>query len=326
MMTRKISLAHGGASKTIRLNERMKPHAPRPRLERAARGVVQPEPPHGDGSIPLFPQRAPIITQYQHPVIQRIHQLRRREAREQSGLYYVEGLRFVLQAVQYHTRLVALVVSPPLLTHALAHRLVRTQHRLGVPIVRVTAPVMHQLALVEDPQGIGAVVQQRWEPLEHVTPGNELCWIALHQVRSAGNLGTILRTSSAVGGAGIILLGNAVDPYDPAAVRATMGSLYAQRLVRTAPAALGHWKLRHHCQLIGTSPGARTDYHAYSYRSPTIVLMGDERKGLPVALQSLCDQMVRIPMVGGCDSLNLGVATGVMLYELLNQHLTASPQ
>jgi RNA methyltransferase, TrmH family len=282
-------------------------------------GVVRPESPHGDGSIPPFPQRAPIITQYQHLVIQRIHHLRSRDAREKSGLYYVEGLRFVLQAVQSHSSLEALVVCPPLLTHVSAQRLVRMQRRLGVPIIQVTAPVMHQLALVDDPQGIGALVRQQWESLEHITPGSELCWIALHQVRSPGNLGTILRTSAAVGGAGIILLGNAVDPYDPATVRATMGSLYAQRLVRTMPAALARWKRKHHCQLIGTSPGARTDYHAFSYQSPTILLMGDERKGLSVAFQNLCDAMVRIPMVGDCDSLNLGVATGVMLYELFNQ-------
>jgi TrmH family RNA methyltransferase len=325
-MTLMFSLARGGASKTARLNERMTSHASRPRSECATGGVARPESPHGDGKHPPFPQRAPIITHYQHPVIQRIRQLRRRDAREQSGLYYVEGLRFVLQAVQHHSALEALVVCPPLLTHALAQRLVRAQRLLGVPIVQVTAPVMHQLALVDDPQGIGAVVRQRWEPLEHITPGNELCWIALHQVRSPGNLGTILRTSAAVGGAGIILLGKAVDPYDPATVRATMSSLYAQRLVRTVPAALAHWKRRHGFHLIGTSPGARTDYHAYSYRPPTILLMGDERKGLPVALQSLCDQMVRISMVGDCDSLNLGVATGVMLYELFNQRRTAPPQ
>jgi TrmH family RNA methyltransferase len=324
-MTLKSSLARSGASKTVRLNERMKSHATRPRLEPTG-GVVRPESPHGDDSIPPFPQRAPIITQYQHSVIQRIHHLRRREAREQSGLYYIEGLRLVLQAVQHHSALEALVVCPPLLTHASAQRLVRAQRRLGMPIVRVTAPVMHQLALVDDPQGIGAVVRQRWEPLERITPRNELCWIALHQVRSPGNLGTILRTSAAVGGAGTILLGNAVDPYEPAVVRATMGSLYAQRLVRTVPDALARWKRRHHCQLIGTSPSARTDYHAHLYRTPTILLMGDERKGLPVALQSLCDQMVRIPMVGDCDSLNLGVATGVMLYELFNQRRPAPPR
>jgi TrmH family RNA methyltransferase len=79
-------------------------------------------------------------------------------------------------------------------------------------------------------------------------------------------------------------------------------------------------KQRHRCLLIGTSPNAPADYHTLSYRLPTILLMGEERRGLPSDLQALCDHVVRIPMVGSSDSLNLGVATGVMLYELFNQH------
>jgi RNA methyltransferase, TrmH family len=266
-----------------------------------------------------FPQPSSTITHYQHPAIQRIHRLRHRDDREDSGLYYVEGLRSVFQAVQQHTTIEALVVCPRLLTHNRARRLVRRQRQLGVPILQVTPRVMHQLTLVNDPQGIGTVVRQHWETLARITPGDELCWIALHMVRSAGNLGTILRTSDAVGGAGVILLGNAVDPYDPATVRATMGSLYSQRLVRTTPALFARWKRRHGCLLVGTAPDAPTDYHALSYRRPTILFMGEERRGLPPELQALCDHVVSIPMVGRSDSLNLGVATALMLYELFNQ-------
>ncbi len=271
---------------------------------------------HGDK---LFPQHPTTITQYQHPLIQRIHRLRRRDARDQTGLYYAEGLRFVLQAIQHHAALEALVICRPLLTNALAQRLVRQQRQLGIPVLDVTPHVLHQLALVEDPQGIGAVVRQRWEPLSRVSLRNELCWIALQVVRSAGNLGTILRTSDAVGGAGIILLGNEIDPYDPSAVRATMGALYTQRLVRTTVAEFERWKQQQRGLLVGASPAAPIDYRALTYRSPTILLMGEERKGLSSDLQALCDHLVRIPMVGSSDSLNLGVATGVMLYELFNQ-------
>ena len=272
----------------------------------------------------LFSQHPPILTDFRHPVIQRIHDLRRRDSRERTGLYYVEGVRFVSQAIDHQATLEALVVCRRLLTSPLAQRLVRHQRRRGVPILDVAPRVMHELACVEDPQGIGAVVRQRWETLERITPGDELCWIALHAVRSIGNLGTILRTSGAVGGAGIILLGDEVDPYAPAAVRATMGTLYSQRLVRTALAELDRWKQRYGCILVGTSPTAPSDYHAVAYRSPTVLLMGEERKGLPAQMKALCDHLVRIPMVGDSDSLNLGVATGVMLYELFNQRRLVS--
>jgi TrmH family RNA methyltransferase len=221
--------------------------------------------------------------------------------------------------VQHRATLDALVVCHRLLTSPAAQRLVRQQRHLGVPILDVSPSVLLELTAVDDPQGIGAVVRQRWERLEQITPGDELCWLGLQTVRSAGNLGTILRTAAAVGSAGLFVLGNQVDPYDPAAVRATMGSLYAQQLVRTTPDALDEWKRRHHCLLVGTSPTAPTDYQARAYHAPTILLMGEERKGLPSDLMARCDDVVRIPMVDDSDSLNLGVATGVMLYELFNQ-------
>src|SRR5258707_530697 len=187
---------------------------PQSLLESGTASLNQPRPSRRrDPSSFPFPQHAPLFTDSQHPIIQRIADLRGRDSRERSGLYFAEGLRFVFRAVQHHAMLEALVVCRKLLTSAYAQRLVRYQRRLGVPILDVTPRVLHQLALVDDPQGIGAVVRQRWDQLEHMTPGNELCWIALQTVRSAGNLGTILRTSDAVGGAGIILLGNAVDPY-----------------------------------------------------------------------------------------------------------------
>jgi TrmH family RNA methyltransferase len=231
----------------------------------------------------------------------------------------VEGLRFVAYAVQHHIPLETLVVCHSLLDHPFAHRLVQQQKQLGTPIVEVPATVFRDLSRVLEPQGIGAVMRQRWEPLEQVRPDAELCWLALQTVNSPGNLGTMLRTSEAVGGAGIILLDNSIDPYDPAAVRATMGSIFSQRFVRTSIAAFKRWKQRHSCMLVGTSPSAPHDYHAVTYQRPTLLLMGEERKGLPQELQALCDIMVRIPMVGETDSLNLAIATGIMVYELFNQ-------
>ena len=143
--------------------------------------------------------------------------------------------------------------------------------------------------------------------------------MALDQVHSPGNLGTILRTGDAVGASGLILLGDAVDPYDPACVRATMGAIFAQRLIRVTAAEFAAWKCRSGCRLVGTSPHAARDYRAVSYPVQTVLFMGGERRGLSNERQRLCDDLVRIPMVGRGDSLNLAIATGVLLYEVFNQ-------
>jgi TrmH family RNA methyltransferase len=278
-----------------------------------------------------FPRHSPLITDHAHPTIQRIRSLHYRSVRDETGLYYAEGLRPLFQAIKQQARIEAIVVSRPMLHHARAQRLVHRQRQLGIPVIEVVPSVMHQLTLLDDPQGVGIVVQQHWDTLATlatvatvatlatVAPSNEQSWVCLHRVRAPGNLGTILRTSEAVGAAGAILVGDEIDPYAPAAVRATMGSLFSQRLIRTTPAELAIWKQRHTHQVVGTSPQASTDYCALNYRQPTILLMGEERRGLPLGLRSLCDHVVHIPMVGPTDSLNLAVATGVMLYEIFNQ-------
>jgi TrmH family RNA methyltransferase len=260
------------------------------------------------------------ITSRNNILIKRIRALHDRTERDRTGLYYLEGVRFVARAARHHAHIETLVICTPLLTNTFARNLATTLARAGVPTLEATPEVLYSLALVDDPQGIGAVVRQRWQPLERVKLGGKLCWIAHETVQSPGNLGSIIRTSDAVGGAGIIVLGDTTDPYDPATVRAGMGATFSQRFVRTTPDGLARWKEQHKWLLVGTSPTATTDYREVDYTSaPVILLMGSERKGLTPQLQSICDVMARIPMVGESDSLNISVATGVMLYEVFNQ-------
>lgn len=116
------------------------------------------------------------------------------------------------------------------------------------------------------------------------------------------------------------MLGDATDPYDPGAVRASMGAIFSQRLVRASMEELDAWKQRHGVMMVGTSDAASVDYRDAPYPRPLILLMGSEREGLAPEEALRCDQMVSIPMLGHGDSLNLAVATGVMLYEVLRRH------
>ena len=159
--------------------------------------------------------------------------------------------------------------------------------------------------------------------MEQVQPGADALWIALDSVADPGNLGTILRTSDAVGGKGIVLLDHSTDPYDPTAIRASMGAVFSQQLVRASLAEFARWKQHTPCAVIGTSDKAASDYQAVRYPAPLIVLMGSERQGLQEAHYQLCDDVVRIPMMGRSDSLNLAVATAVVLYEVFNQRRKA---
>lgn len=247
--------------------------------------------------------------------VKQVRALRQRKEREATGLYFAEGIRIVTEAVELRAGVETLVFAPELLKSDHARALVAAQRAQGVPVLELSAEVFAGLSSRDGPQGLAAVLRQRTEALKDVAPGAELCWVALDAAQDPGNIGTILRTSDAVGGAGLILLGHAADPYDPAAVRASMGALFAQRIVRADWKGFADWKLRHGVTVVGTSDKAEQDYRAAAYASPLVLLMGSEREGLSPAQQAACDRMVRIPMVGRSDSLNLAVATALVLYE-----------
>ncbi|GAC1398892.1 MAG: RNA methyltransferase [Chloroflexota bacterium] len=248
-----------------------------------------------------------------------IRGLRNPRERRKSGLFFVEGIRIVGEAVQQGAAVEALVFSPALLASEFAYGLLEDGRQAGVPCLDLTPEAFQSLSSKDGPQGIGAVIRQRWEPLEGLRLGGELCWVALDAIQNPGNLGTIMRTCDAVGAGGVLLLGTSTDPYDPAAVRGSMGAIFSQRVVRTTFEDFARWTRRHGYTVVGTSSSAALDYQEAAYHPPCVILMGSERMGLSDAQVAACDLMVRIPMEGRSDSLNLAVATGVVLYEVYNQ-------
>ncbi len=260
-----------------------------------------------------------LITSRNNATVKKIRALHNRKERERSGLFYAEGIRIVAEAVAAGTAIDSIVVAPNLLTSDFAKQLVQEQQQHGVPCVEVADDVFQSFSLKDHPQGLGLVANQNWTAADDVRLDADAFWTVLSGVQDPGNLGAILRTCDAVGCTGVILLGNTTDPFSPAAVRASMGALFRQRVVRADLAQLTHWKERFHCQVVGTSDSAAADYQAVSYGKPLLLFMGSEQHGLSPEEQALCDSIVRIPMVGSSDSLNLSIATAVVLYEIFNQ-------
>ncbi|HZT43129.1 MAG TPA: RNA methyltransferase [Chthonomonadaceae bacterium] len=260
-----------------------------------------------------------VISSRSNAGIKAIRSLHDRKERERTGTFFIEGLRLVAEAVQLQAAIETLVVVPEMLKSPFGQEIIRTQRQRGTSCLKVTPEVFASLSDKEGKHGIGAVIRQRWDSLAAVRPKEGLCWIALDTVQYPGNLGTILRVSDAVGGAGILLIGHTADPYDPTAVRASTGAVLSQQLVRTHLEDFARWKHRRQITVIGASPAAPLDYREIAYPSPLALFMGSEGRGLSTQEQALCDQMVRIPMVGRSDSLNLAVATSLLLYEVFHQ-------
>lgn len=266
-----------------------------------------------------------IISSTTNPRIKHIRSLTTRQTREKLQQFFIEGIRIVGEAVQMGGEIETLVYAPSLLTSSFALQLLREQQERGLPCLEVSAEVFRSLSAKDGPQGIGAIVRQRWEHLNQVTLQQNDFWVALDAAQDPGNIGTVLRTSDAVGCTGLILLGHSADPYDSSALRASMGAIFSQRLIKTTFDDFTQWKQQYMPFVVGTSDVAPKDYRATRYHRPLVLLMGSEREGLSPLQQDLCDVMIQIPMIGRSDSLNLAVATGIVLYEIFYQTHAAHP-
>jgi TrmH family RNA methyltransferase len=199
---------------------------------------------------------------------------------------------------------------------------VRTAARqAGGDVVAVPPAVMRSLANRDNPRGVLGVFEQRIERWTTVEFTPDDLWVGLDRVRDPGNLGTIIRTVDAVGATGVVLVGDCTDPFGVDAVRATMGSIFDVRVATASAHEFVGWRRRFEGSVVGTQPAAARDYRSLGDRRPAVLLMGNEQAGLPDELAAVCDQLVRIPMAGRADSLNLAVATGVMLFEMSRDRL-----
>jgi RNA methyltransferase, TrmH family len=229
--------------------------------------------------------------------------LRERSARNETGLFLAEGTRFLhtASAANYPFYGVALCRQ---YARGDAYALVGRLGKAGTPIVNLSEDQYLEATKAEEPQGVIAVLRQEWHRLIEQRPRARDVWLAVDNIRSPGNLGT---------------MGGETDPFHPASVRASMGAIFGLRLVRTSAKALSGWKRRNGILVVGASPDGDCDYRQVDYRRPVLLMMGSERVGLRERQANLCDRLVRIPMTGKADSLNLAVATGVMLYEAFGQ-------
>jgi len=260
-----------------------------------------------------------IITSFSNPKIKLIRKLKQRKYRQETGLFFIEGLRIVGEAVQVGAPIQSLVIAPELLVSDFGQSLLTHPSINVIEIIEISAEIFRKIANKDGPQGIGGIVRQDLQSLDNIQIEPEDLWVALDEVADPGNLGTILRTVDSVGGRGVILLGNATDPYDPTAVKASMGALFSLIVARMEWPAFHAWQMKNEITMIGTSDHAAVDYQAIEYQHPLVLLMGSERHGLSEDKGKTCSQVVRIPMSGRSDSLNLAVATAVMLYEIYNQ-------
>ena len=278
---------------------------------------------HRDETGPRRPGQVKEITSLANPIIKDIKALANKKERDETRSFIAEGLKLVIDAIELGWTIRTLVYAKAAKGKPLVDQMAARTVASGGLVLEVNEKVLSSITRRDNPQMVVGVFEQRYANLRDMKPVVGETYVALDRVRDPGNLGTIIRTADAAGASGVILVGETTDPFSLETVRATMGSVFAMPLMRATVAEFVKWQKAAGVQLAATHLAGAVDYRTIDYRKkPVVLLMGNEQAGLPEELAREATALARIPQQGRADSLNLAIATGIMLFEARRHLLT----
>jgi TrmH family RNA methyltransferase len=255
------------------------------------------------------------ITSLQNPIVKLLRSLDRKKVRQETGLFLAEGRQVLERAKALEWKPEYLLARASIEATEWADWTTST----GGKYLKVSGAILASLSPQGNPPDIVAAFSQRWASKPAAPSGLEP-WLALEEIRDPGNLGTIIRTADAIDARGVILLGQSCDPYARECVRATMGSIFRVPLFKLNAEEFARLSSQWPGDVIGAHLSAKTDFRR-SYRHPALLLLGSEGSGLSQDLTDLCTVLVRIPMPGTTESLNVATAAALLLYEICRNDL-----
>jgi TrmH family RNA methyltransferase len=261
------------------------------------------------------------LTSARSPRVAAARRLAKRAFRTRERRFLAEGPQAVREAVAAH------VVGRELVREVFVTREAAARHgdivtpaeHAGIEVHLVSGEVMSALAQTVTPQGVVAVCDFLDEPLADVAAGAQRLVAVLAHVRDPGNAGTVIRTADAAGADAVVLSGESVDPYNGKCVRASAGSLFHLPLAVGVPvdATVSAMHARGLRVLAADGHGdldLDTAIDEGMLDGPTAWVFGNEAWGLPPETRALADEVVRVPIHGRAESLNLATAAAVCLY------------
>jgi len=251
-----------------------------------------------------------------NPLVQQARQLaRERKERDESGLAVLEGIRLAEEAISAGLPLEYALYSDQLSDRERGRELLSALREAGVTLHYVAAETLERAADTQSPQGIIGVFHPKPHRLSDLPRG---LVVVLDNVQDPGNLGTVIRSLEALGGAGLVVTGG-VDPYNPKVIRGAMGSLFRLPVVK-APleTALSQLKSRNRSLFLADAEGSLAPWDA-DLTGNAVLVIGNEGAGPSDAARALADGTIRIPMPGPTESLNAGVAASLLIYEAMRQ-------
>ncbi|MAK99839.1 MAG: RNA methyltransferase [Citromicrobium sp.] len=257
------------------------------------------------------------ITSFSNPTIKALRSLRDKKHRQRERRFLAEGLRLLTDARESGRVPEVLVMASKRDRHPLIDALERAVEAAGGDVIETTPDILSKITGKDNPQAVAGAFAEWDTSLGTIERETAPIWLVAQALRDPGNLGTMLRTGDAVGAGGLILIDDCADPFGVEAVRASMGAIFTQKLVRARWEDFLPWLRGGSGQLVAASLREAVPYRGAPYEAPCFVMVGNESQGLPAEYEAACDLRVTMPMRGRADSLNAAVAAAVLAYEVL---------
>lgn len=251
-----------------------------------------------------------------------------RSKRTRAGQFLVQGVRPITMAIDHGWPIRSLIHPAGRELSAWAANLIGDP-KLRAERVAMAPDLMAELTDKEDVAELLAVAAEPADRLDRIAVPPDFLGVVFDRPTSPGNIGAVIRSADAFGAHGVIIAGHAADPYDPRAVRASTGSLFAVPTVRVpAPSIVLDWLADVRAsgvpmRLVGTDETGRFEVAEHDLTGPTLFVIGNEANGMSTGWRDACDVVVRIPIGGSASSLNAANAATVVLYEAARQRARA---
>jgi TrmH family RNA methyltransferase len=259
------------------------------------------------------------ITSLQNPRVKQLVKLRDRRDRDEAGLFLVEGYREVRRALEKGVRLTELYFSPDWFLGENEPALIEQARLAGAQVFELSKDAFAKCAYRDRPDGLLAVAPQWKHALADLQLAATPFLLVVESIEKPGNLGTILRSADAAGVDAVIVCDAVTDVFNPNVVRSSTGVLFSVPIVVADSAAVHAWLKMKGVRVVATTPDTPVLYTQADLRGPLAIVMGSEQYGLSAFWLKESDQLVRIPMAGQADSLNVAMATIITLFEAVRQ-------
>ena len=268
------------------------------------------------------------ITSLTNPRVKAAVRLRDRREREATGLTIVDGAREILRALDAGVRVETAFVAPELLRSPDA-RVVADRLRGRPTTIEASAPVLAKVAFGERSDGVVAIVETPNATLDDLAerlPSDPLI-VVIEGVEKPGNLGAVLRSADAAGASAVIAADPLTDPFNPNAIRASLGTIFTVPVVSAGSTETRDWLTARGIRAVAAVVDAPTRYTDADLTGSLAIVLGSEAAGLTSAWRDGPVEPVSIPMAGIADSLNVSIAAAVLLFEAVRQrHVATEPR